>query len=376
GHAAQAGGAGLTPPGAMTGPEVAPREPVAVAVDGLEPETIEQPTSPEAVKEILAEARSERLGIVVVGGGTALAIGNVPRRYDLAVDMRALRAIGDYSAADLVVTAQAGVTVGQLQSLLQPNGQFLPLDAPPDATLGGVVAAGQAGRRRYSRGTPRDWVIGARAILGNGRSIRAGAAVVKNVAGYDVLKLLCGSAGTLGVLTEVTFKVAPIPQATTTWTVACDSWLGADAVRQAVAAWNPAWIELGHRSGAAIAIEVGFEGATETVEWQSQQFQRGFPTARLASPPSSESRAAALELVVGTLPDRLAGVLQACTVGAVTDVTAHFGNGIARLAAAEADPEILQRWQDAIVQSGGWWRLDRGPKADRECFGPPRPEWS
>ncbi|MCH7837967.1 MAG: FAD-binding protein, partial [Chloroflexi bacterium] len=112
---------------------------------------------------------------------------------------------------DLVVTVEAGITLGRLQALLAEHGQFLPIEAPDDATAGGVLAAGVSGPSRHAYGLPRDWLLGCRIAHADGSVSKGGGRVVKNVAGYDMPKLAVGSLGTLGVIVEATFKVAPLP---------------------------------------------------------------------------------------------------------------------------------------------------------------------
>jgi glycolate oxidase FAD binding subunit len=106
---------------------------------------------------------------------------------------------------------------------LRRHGQFLPLDAPDDATLGGVLATGAFGPRRHAYGPVRDWVLGVRVVHADGRVTKAGGRVVKNVAGYDMTKLYLGSLGTLGVIVEASLRVTPLPAAEETWAAVCPS---------------------------------------------------------------------------------------------------------------------------------------------------------
>jgi FAD/FMN-containing dehydrogenase len=123
-----------------------------------------------------------------------------------------------HEPADLVATAEAGTTLSEFQKHLASAGQWLPIDPPDDgfATLGGLVATGLGGAQALGYGLPRSFVIGMRLVLADGRSIKAGGNVVKNVAGYDLCKLFCGSYGTLGLITELTFKLRPLPLETRT----------------------------------------------------------------------------------------------------------------------------------------------------------------
>ncbi len=149
------------------------------------------------------------------GGKTALDYGGIPRRPGVVLDTTALDQVIDYPHADMTITVQAGMTLANLRGLLARQGQRLLVDAPfPDrATLGGIYATNTTGSRRFGAGRPRDQIIGVSFVTSNGEVVKGGGRVVKNVAGYDFPKLLTGSMGTLGIITQLTFKVRPIPEA-------------------------------------------------------------------------------------------------------------------------------------------------------------------
>ncbi|EFO81325.1 FAD linked oxidase domain protein [Oscillochloris trichoides DG-6] len=178
-----------------------------------QPTQIVAPTSAEAVADVLRDASAQGLAVIPWGGGTRQGMGGPPLRYDLALDMRGLAAVLAYTPDDLVLRVGAGATLGHIQDLLAAHNQWLPWNPPlPDqATIGGLLASGATGSLRMGYGTPRDWTLAMQVALGDGRLVKSGAPVVKNVAGYDTHKLHIGALGTLGVITEVTFKVAPRP---------------------------------------------------------------------------------------------------------------------------------------------------------------------
>jgi glycolate oxidase FAD binding subunit len=150
----------------------------------------------------------------VVGSGSKLGLGNPPERLDLLVSTRRLHRVLEHAAGDLVVKVEAGARLADLQAALAPSGQWLALDPPePGATVGGVVAANASGPRRLRYGTVRDLIIGITVVLADGTVAHAGGKVVKNVAGYDLSKLFCGSLGTLGLIAEATFRLHPRPAA-------------------------------------------------------------------------------------------------------------------------------------------------------------------
>ncbi|NTW02314.1 MAG: FAD-binding oxidoreductase, partial [Oscillochloris sp.] len=166
------------------------------------------PTTAEALALVLCEASAARKAVVPWGGGTRQGLGGGPARYDIALHLAGLSRVVEYTPADMVIRVEAGVTLGQVQDLLAQHGQWLPWDPPLpyQATIGGLLASGASGLLRLSYGTPRDWTLGMRVALGDGRLVKSGAQVVKNVAGYDTHKLHIGALGTLGVIVEATFK--------------------------------------------------------------------------------------------------------------------------------------------------------------------------
>ena len=157
-------------------------------------------------------AASAGLAVVPRGAGTGLGWGAPPSACGLVVDLRLMDQVLEHAAGDLVARVQAGVTIGQLATVLASAGQQLALDAPEDATVGGVVATGTAGPRRFRYGAPRDLLIGLTVVRADGVIAHSGGKVVKNVAGYDLGKLFAGSQGTLGLITEATFRLHPRPR--------------------------------------------------------------------------------------------------------------------------------------------------------------------
>ena len=188
------------------------------AVDGLTPEIAVSPSTAEEVAAVLAAAAQHEAAVIPWGGGTGMRTGNPPRRYDVALDVTRLDQVVAHEPADLTVVVQGGVRLHDLQDYLAGSGQYLPLDPPLPhlATIGGMLAANAGGPWRHAYGWPRDWALGLKIALADGSVTKAGGRVVKNVAGYDMTKLYLGSFGTLGVIVEAAFKVAPLPEASAT----------------------------------------------------------------------------------------------------------------------------------------------------------------
>jgi FAD/FMN-containing dehydrogenase len=167
------------------------------------------PESTEELSEIMKRAFAERWTVSAAGGMALLERTS----SELIVHTNRLNQIVEHEPADLIAIAQAGVTLTAFNQKLAENGQWLPLDPPDDgrATLGGIVATGLGGAQQFGYGRPRGSVVGMTVVLADGSIIKAGGRVVKNVAGYDLCKLFTGSYGTLGVITELIFKLRPRP---------------------------------------------------------------------------------------------------------------------------------------------------------------------
>jgi len=182
-------------------------------VDGVRPGLWAVPADAEQVAALLTAAADTGAGVIPRGAGAHQHLGMPPARADLIVETTRLAGITDYTPADYVVAVRAGTRFRALQEALAANGQWLPLDPPgaADATIGGLVAANRNGPRRLLWGSIRDLVIGIRVALPTGEVIKAGGKVVKNVAGYDLGKLFIGSFGSCGIITDVTFKILPLP---------------------------------------------------------------------------------------------------------------------------------------------------------------------
>ncbi|MBV8083387.1 MAG: FAD-binding oxidoreductase [Chloroflexi bacterium] len=194
---------------------VAPADDAAwYAVDGLTPAVAAYPSSVAEVSALVREAAAEGWTVLPRGGGTQLELGARPRAFDVALCLTDLNRVVEYEPADLVVTVEAGMRSGELQRILGEHGQFLALDPPlaHQATIGGILAANASGPLRLRYGTARDLLLGVKVVNADGAVTKSGGRVVKNVTGYDMGKLYTGSLGTLGIIVEASFKLAPLPQ--------------------------------------------------------------------------------------------------------------------------------------------------------------------
>jgi glycolate oxidase FAD binding subunit len=202
-------------PQALPGHEINVEEQRGLSVDGLLPSTVMRPDDADDAARGLRLCDLAPAAVVVWGGGTQMRLGAPPRHYEVAFSTERMTRLIEYEPADLTCRVEAGMRLSDLQAALRAQGQRLPLDPPhPErATVGGMVAANTNGLSRGRHGTVRDWVIGIAVAYPSGKVARAGGKVVKNVAGYDLMKMHIGALGTLGVVAEVNFKVQAQPEA-------------------------------------------------------------------------------------------------------------------------------------------------------------------
>ena len=205
---------------------------IEYVIDQLVPVAAVKPSNADEVAAVMAWAQRVGVAVYPCGGRTSTQLGNRPARPGIALDLSGLNRLVDFQPADLTVTVEAGVTIEQLDRALAQDGKHVPIAAPMGdrATVGGTLAAGISGPLRAAHGLPRDWLIGVSVVGADGTRTKAGGKVVKNVTGYDLNRLYTGSLGTLAVITEATFKLAPAP---TDWAVIFASFDGTDAAASA-----------------------------------------------------------------------------------------------------------------------------------------------
>ena len=182
-------------------------------IDGVLPYSIVKPANEDELRDAVASANEDGSAIFPWGGGTRMALGNIPARRGIVIDTTGLNRVVSHNAADMTATFQAGATMRSVSETLAQAGQLLAIDAPlpGSATVGGTLAAGLSGHTKWQFGHLRDTVIGMKVVQPDGAITKSGGQVVKNVSGYDMSRLHIGGLGGLGVILEASFKLTPIP---------------------------------------------------------------------------------------------------------------------------------------------------------------------
>ena len=232
------------------------------AVASRRPAVVAAPCTAEQVAAVLELASREKLGVVPWGRGTQMHLGPPPAEYDVALSLQHLARLLEYDSANLTLIAEAGLALREVYRLTIPGRQFLPLGYPgSEASLGGLLATNTSGVKRLRYGGMRDLLLGIRVALPEGELLRYGGRVVKNVAGYDMCKLYIGSLGTFGVVTEVTFRLAMLPEEerllVATFPTLAQGMAAATAVRSA--ALLPSTVALVSAAGWADALPVSLQ---------------------------------------------------------------------------------------------------------------------
>lgn len=202
----------LVPPDQVISPPQFPTW-LSRALAPVVPAALVYPHSEAELGAVMACAHQQGWRVLPCGNGSKLDWGALPQPLDLVISTARLNQVIDHAVGDMTLTAQAGATLGQLTALVTAQQQDLALDSahPQQATLGGIVATADSGSRRHRYGGVRDRILGITWVRHDGQIVRAGGRVVKNVAGYDLMKLITGSYGTLGILSQVTCRLYPMP---------------------------------------------------------------------------------------------------------------------------------------------------------------------
>jgi len=247
---------------------------------GVNFKRIAKPTKESEAQQILAQAFRDKMKVLPCGGGTSLGAGNLPESVDLVLDMTGMNRVLDFDSRNLNLAVLGGISIAALNGYLaqQEKGFFLPLDPPLSsrATIGGIYAANGSGPFRLRYGTIRDLALGVRGVDARGREVGFGGKTVKNVSGYDVTKFLIGSAGSLGLITSISFRVYPLPEASSLCELRFDQAQSLDkflaALRSSILLPSAVVITIPSdgTSPPAFRSVIGFEGQGQAVERQNK----------------------------------------------------------------------------------------------------------
>lgn len=341
------------------------------------------PSNVEEIAAIVKAVESESAAILPCGNGSRFSIGYPPdakRPYILLRTSRMDRIL-DYQPEDMTITCETGISIATLQETLVARGQYLALDPPlPElSTIGSMAAMNSTGFWQPSIGTPRDLIIGLRAVMTGGAIIRGGGKVVKNVAGYDLCKLFTGSRGTLGILTELTFKVHPLPEATATasWRMPDEACAARIGLKLHLLRLAPSYIIASNEPEGKPRLIIGLQGTKSRIKWQAEEFNRlitseeeGQLTSlnylsetvfrQLHNSQARRQQDLIFSARISCLPDELPQLAAKLQKIQALKFTLHCATGIVNLMSTEFDPAILSQVRSLVPHSANilWTHLD------------------
>lgn len=365
---------------------------------GITPVAIVYPSTQEELSDVVACAHQNNWRVLPCGGGSKLAWGNLVEGINLVVSTKRLNRLIEHAVGDLTITVEAGMQFAELQKILATAKQFLPLAPayPQTATLGGIVACADTSSLRQRYGGVRDMLLGLSFVRADGKIAKAGGRVVKNVAGYDLMKLFSGSYGTLGIVTQVTFRVYPIPEASETVVLtgeegavreATKSLLGSALTPTAVDLLSTQLVGAIHESplqgiGEGMGLIARFQSVTASVKEQATRLQSvgqklgllcssywGTDEAELWQRLQQEMQEShtkqAVTCKIGVLPTAAATTLTQLEALAPQSVMAqiHAGSGLGllRLDSTDVKPETIQQMRSLLVYQGGFLTILEAP---------------
>ncbi len=343
------------------------------AIDGLAPLKVIEPGNEQEVAKALAWANANGIAVSPRGGGTKLGWGTPPATLDAIISTKRLGRVLEHAWADMTATVEAGCPVTDLQKTLAEHGQRLAIDPlfPEQATIGGVIATNDSGSLRLRYGGIRDLIIGITVALPDGTLAKSGGKVVKNVAGYDLQKLMTGALGTLGIITQATFRLHPLPRESQTLSVECHDVGTANRLILAIldSTLVPTGLQLRVESGSKPSIDIRLDGTPSGIE--AQRNLLGTISAELGFRESAEQVWQARENLFGAsrslvcrfsvLPSQLAQavniIAKLCSAPQLSwkVVAQGTGLGIVRIDAPEAAQLqfALNGVRSAVIELGG-----------------------
>ena len=323
------------------------------AIAGVQPKFVIEPGTETELAEVLRLLNEFGLAVILRGGGTKLNWGNPPSRADLILSTVRLTEILEHAWADLTVSVEAGCTIQKLQEALAQHGQRLALDPlwPEKSTVGGVLSTNDSGALRLRFGALRDLIIGVTIVLPDGTLASSGGKVVKNVAGYDLPKLITGALGTLGVITRAVFRLHPLPHHTRSFSISAAS--TEETQKQVLAIQDSKLAHTflqSHFSGEKPPVsDILFEGTEAGLAAQESQLRSLCASASVTE--SSASTWAARE-ALWTLADP-----KSTAIAKFSILPANISRTVAAISQVAVETEL--GWRALIYATGlGWLRLE------------------
>jgi glycolate oxidase FAD binding subunit len=356
-------------------------------VDGDLPSCVIYPQNQTQLSASVKLIRSKRWRVLICGNGSKLNWGGLPKHVDVVISTARLNQLIEHAAGDLTITVEAGMKFSQLQALVATKNQFLPIDptAADTATIGGIIATGDNGSLRQRYGSLRDHVLGVTIVRSDGEIAKAGGRVVKNVAGYDLMKLFTGSYGTLGIIAQVTLRLYPIQEASATVLLVGN----ADAVASAAkilkgSALTPTQADLISTQlvanlglGTGLGLIVRFQSIAESVAEQSKRLLEVGEKLGLQSTSYSEDEAklwerlqqqmqpqqtnAEITCKIGVSPTKAVEILSQVEVGLI-----HLGSGLGILHLENSS--IIASTRSRCEQNGGFLTILTAPMEVKQKF--------
>jgi len=339
----------------------------ADAVCGVQPRIVLEPGNEQQLAAVLRLANDAGLAVIPRGGGTKLSWGNPPIRADVILSTARLDKIIEHAWADLTVSVEAGCTIQKLQSALAQHGQRLALDPlwPVQATIGGVLSTNDSGSLRLRFGALRDLIIGVTLALSDGTLASSGGKVVKNVAGYDLPKLVTGALGTLAVITRTIFRLHPLPRNSKTLSISSCSLEEMQRLILAIQDSRLAHTALQARvaQDAEPVVDILFEGTEAGIAAQEAQLRELARPAPVTGTPST----------VWTASQDLWNSANSAAMAKITALPASMGRTIKTVQRITASRKT--QWKLTMQATGiGWLRLEGTPENLRASLSETRGE--
>ena len=353
------------------------------------------PDSVETLASIVEIANTNKWQILPCGKGTKLDWGGLADKIQLVVSTQKCDRIIEHAVGDLTVTVEGGVTLANLQATLATTNQFLPIDPayPQEATIGGIIATGDTGSLRHRYGGIRDLILGLSFVRSDGKIAKAGGKVVKNVAGYDLMKLFTGSYGTLGIITQVTFRTYPLLEASQTMLVTGEG----EKIQQVIkslrnSGLTPVAADVVSASvmkQLSISEEIGllvrFQTIPESITEQCQQLQAMIQPLGLEGKEYSDqdeeqlwkqlseiirisSSTTAIICKLGLLPTQVINFLNQLNPEILTRI--HIGSGLGELQLFNENIEILEKLRSYCDIHQGFLTILTAPKSIKQKVEP------